>query len=267
MVPGDQAVPPSVVRADAPAAKLPGPPMSFLNPMAVQSWSELQLSDCIESPLTRGSSVNVVPPSVVKRNVASVVCSDESLLFAASPAQKFVRGTRQRVEMANTAREWIERPRHSAVVRRSKNGLAVVGASCSTVGRTAARDLARGREAIGHRVRSPDLAPVGTRIQRYAEQWRSCVRSFVVAAHDVANRHGRARQRTTRRSIRVLAPCARKYVVSEAPGARLKGQSAGLWCGCAASAADDQDTCHDQDGSARDQHRGSPNPAGPVVRL
>ncbi len=30
MVPGDQVVPPSVVRADTPAAKLPGPPMSSL---------------------------------------------------------------------------------------------------------------------------------------------------------------------------------------------------------------------------------------------
>src|SRR3984885_13084462 len=92
IVPVDQFAPPSVVRADTPAAKLSGPPRWSLDPIAVQSWSELQLSDCIESPRTRGSSVNVLPPSVVKRNVASVVPSDKWLLFAARPAQKSFEG-------------------------------------------------------------------------------------------------------------------------------------------------------------------------------
>ena len=86
-----------------------------------------------------------------------------------------------------------------------------------------------------------------------------------MAAHDIAHRHSRASQRTTRWSIRVLAPCARKDVISEPPGARAERQLAGLWC--AASATDDQDSRQDQDGSGRDQHCGSPNIAGPIVRL
>jgi hypothetical protein len=45
----------------------------------------------------------------------------------------------------------------------------------------------------------------------------------------------------------------------------VERQLAALWC--AASAPDDQETCHDQDRSADDQHCGSPKTAAPVVCL
>jgi len=84
--PADHFRPLSVVLAATPAVASFVPNAS-LQPTAVQSTLDEQVSDPIESPEMIGLSLNVLPPSLVERNVASVVPRAKNSLGAARPAQ------------------------------------------------------------------------------------------------------------------------------------------------------------------------------------
>ena len=216
-VPADHFWPPSVVLAATPAVASFGPNASS-QPTAVQSMLDEQVSDPIESPERIGLSLNVLPPSLVERNVALVVPMAKNSLDAAKPAQNPEAGTRQGVEVADSGGQRGDCKRVTTVVGRDKHSLSVVSATGGAIQYSTACEWARRGEALGHRKLRPGRAHVGTHVEGLRQEGRPCLRRRVLAAHRVTGRGTRTAEIARRGSSGgVLLPRPAQRVVHQFP--------------------------------------------------